>query len=47
MDMAIAYLHEAGSIRTPFATCRLVMESVESIKPIGSSNDESSMIKEE
>ena len=38
--MAMVFLHEAGTIRTPFAMYRVVPESVKGIRWIGAGGDE-------
>ena len=40
VDMAMVFLHEAGTIRTPFAMYRVVPESVKDIRWIGAGGDE-------
>ena len=43
VDMAMAYLLEAGTIRTPFATYRVVSESGGCLGGVGAGDDETGL----
>ena len=40
VDMAMVFLHEAGTIRTPFAIYRMMSDSVECVGRIAAGGDE-------